>query len=109
MARTERKLLITLGRRRTGIPSFNSVEEEATFWETHDLTELEDDLELVRDVQFVKGKLGRGITVRLDEETLDAIAKRALQEGIGASTLARIWILDRLRSERKRSPSRSVR
>jgi hypothetical protein len=37
--------------------------------------------------------------VRLDEFNLDSLAKMAEKKGVGASTLARIWILERLGQE----------
>jgi len=35
------------------IPTFSKIEEEAEFWDNHDITEFEDELELVTDVTFV--------------------------------------------------------
>ena len=84
------------------IPTFNTVEEEAAFWDTHSTTEFEDEFEEAPDVQFVvsraKGK--RGITVRLEEDSLEAIRREAREKGIGPSTLIRMWVLERLRAER---------
>ena len=36
------------------IPAFKTVEEEASFWDTHSSEEFADELTLVDDVQFVK-------------------------------------------------------
>ena len=76
------------------IPEFASREEEAEFWDTHDLADYWDDFKPVR-VRFAKN-LSQGITVRLDPETLEQLRFRAHQKGIGPTTLARMWILERL-------------
>lgn len=78
------------------IPEFKSREEEAEFWDTHDLTDYWDELKPAR-VRFAKN-LSEGITIRLDRGTLDQLRSRAREKGIGPTTLARMWILERLRS-----------
>ena len=78
------------------IPEFASVQEEAEFWDTHDTTDYEDEFTPVR-VRFAP-LLSEGITIRLDPATLRTLRQRAREQGIGPTTLARMWILDRLRS-----------
>lgn len=84
------------------IPKFKSREEEAEFWDSHDFAEYGDEFEPVR-TQFSKN-LSRGITIRLDPAMLAELRARASRMGLGPTTLARMWILDRLESER-RSPA----
>ena len=91
----------TRTRTKSRIPTFKTVEEEAAFWDTHDLTEFEDDLEVVTDVTFVKAKPKRALTVRLDEETMNALTKEAHEKGIGPSTLARMVILEHLKRQHR--------
>jgi len=81
---------------RSRIPKFKSREEEAEFWDTHDLTDYWDEFKPVR-VRFAKN-LSEGITIRLDRETLTELRSRAKEKGIGPTTLARMWILERLGS-----------
>ena len=78
------------------IPEFSSREEEARFWDSHDMAYYWDEFKPVK-VRFAK-KLSEGITVRLDAETLEELRRRAGRMGIGPTTLARMWILERLRS-----------
>ncbi len=85
------------------IPSFASREEEAAWWDTHDVTDYLDELTSVR-VRFAKN-LSEGITIRLDPETLTELRTRAHAQGIGPTTLARMWILERLRSPDGRPPA----
>ncbi len=90
--------------RSSRIPRFASREEEAAFWDTHDITEFEDELE-ANTVRFSK-HLSEGITIRLQPETLATLRKLAHEQGIGPTTLARMWLLERLReAEKQRSAS----
>ncbi len=83
------------------IPDFASREEEAAFWDTHDFTEFLDE---TRPVKLRVGKqLSEGLTVRLDRQDRDELERRAGEQGIGPSTLVRMWIKDRLRGTQ--SPS----
>ena len=79
------------------IPEFRTREEEAEFWDTHDASEFWDELKPVR-VRVAKN-LSEGITIRLDPATLAALRAQAHEKGIGPTTLARMWILERLREQ----------
>jgi hypothetical protein len=79
------------------IPDFKSVEEEAEFWDTHDLTDFLDELRPVR-VRF-SPNLSTGMTVRLDPADREALGRIAAEQGVGPSTLVRMWIKERLRAE----------
>lgn len=77
------------------IPNFRNQEEEAAFWDTHDFTEF---LNEVRPVKLrVSKQLSEGLTVRLDQHDRLELEKRASEQGIGPSTLVRMWIKERLR------------
>ncbi len=78
------------------IPKFASLEEEAEFWDTHDMGDYWDELKPAK-VKFAKN-LSQGITIRFDLETLRELRMYAHEMGIGPTTLARMWILERLRS-----------
>jgi predicted DNA binding CopG/RHH family protein len=99
MSNAEHEHQTTRTRIKSRIPTFKTVEEEAAFWDTHDLTEFEDELEVVTDVKFVKAKPKRALTVRLEEETMNALTKEAHEKGIGPSTLARMVILEHLKRQ----------
>ena len=72
------------------IPKFASREEEASFWDTHDITDYWDELKPVK-VRFAKN-LSEGITIRLDPETLAKLREIAHKQGICPTTLTRMWI-----------------
>src|SRR5258708_37465276 len=82
------------------IPHFRNVDEEAQFWDTHSTTEFENEFEPAPDVKFVlrRALSNKAITVRVDERTLADLTAQAARQGIGPSTLVRIWIIERLRA-----------
>jgi hypothetical protein len=83
---------------RSRIPRFKNQEEEAEFWATHSTTEFEDEFE---EVQVkVARPLGHILAVRLDARTIDRLAEVGRAKGLGPSTLARMWLLERLEQEK---------
>jgi predicted DNA binding CopG/RHH family protein len=85
------------------IPDFKSIEEEAEFWDTHSLADYWDEGKPVK-VRFAKN-LSQGITIRLDPVTLTKLRELAHKQGIGPTTLARMWILEQLRGLEQHHPS----
>ena len=76
------------------IPAFRSVEEESEFWDTHDLTDF---LEESRPVHItVAANLSDELTVQLDQADRRELDRLAKIRGIGPSTLARVWLTERL-------------
>jgi len=80
------------------IPQFKNLDEEAEFWETHSTTEFEDEFEEVK--LKVARPLGHILAVRLDARTIDRLAEAGRAKGLGPSTLARMWLLERLEQEK---------
>lgn len=87
----------TSAKKKSRIPTFASVEEEAEFWDTHSTEDFADELETVTDVKFVRARQSRAITVRLEEEIYEALSKEAREKGVGPSTLTRMLLLEHLR------------
>ena len=77
------------------IPQFATREEEAEFWDTHDFTDYWDDLEPAN--LEASPNLASSILISLDGESLSQIYQHADAEGVDVETLARAWILERLR------------
>lgn len=80
------------------IPEFKTREEEAEFWDTHDLSDYWAEWKPVK-VRFAKN-LSEGITIRLDPETMQRVREEAKRKGIGPTTLIRMWVLERLQGAR---------
>lgn len=77
------------------IPGFQNIEEEAEFWDTHSVLDFPDEFEYVGFVE-ARGKKDAPITIRLDRADRARLKAEAEKMGIGPSTLARIWIKERL-------------
>ena len=86
------------------IPAFRDVQEEAEWWDTHDLGDYLDDFRPV-EVSLNKG-FSHGLTVRLDTATLTALRKHAAARGLKPTTLMRMWVKDQLRREAEATASR---
>lgn len=81
--------------RRDPIPGRNATRAElARFWDTHSAGDYLDEMKPV-SVRFAKN-LSQGITIRFDDKTLGALRKKAHEKGMGPTTLARMWVLERL-------------
>jgi len=80
------------------IPKFKSDQEAAQFWDTHSLIEFEDDLELVKEKVFVKPEK-QVMTIRVDKKLANALKIIAGEKGINYSTLARMWLIERIKKE----------
>ncbi len=76
------------------IPEFKNREEEAKFFDTHDMADYQHELKTV-DVKFAKN-LSEGITIRFDKSTLKKLREMAHGKGMGPTTLARMWIMEQL-------------
>lgn len=81
-------------KKKSRIPSFKNYEEEAHFWDTHSFTDYWDELKPVK-VRFAKN-LSDTLTLRLDAPTLIELRQKAQNIGVGPTTLARMWILEKL-------------
>ncbi len=100
MTRQEQERTKAYNRR---IPTFKTVEEEATFWDTHSSEEFADELTSVEDVKFVKAHSKKALTVRIDEDVFEELSQEAKEKGVGPSTLARMLILEHLHARRRAS------
>ncbi len=78
-------------------PAFQSIEEEAAFWYTHSVSDFQEELRPVK--VGVARNLSDPLAVRLDPADRAELTRRATAQGIGPSTLVRMWIKDRLRRE----------
>lgn len=86
---------MTATKRRDPMPGKSATRAElAKFWDTHSIADYLDELKPVR-VRVAKN-LSNGITIRFDEHTLQTLRNKAHAKGIGPTTLARMWVLERL-------------
>ena len=77
------------------IPTTDSVAELAHFWDTHDLTEVEDVLVEVTAPVFERGP-GNVLRVTLSPDEAAALHQAAESRGVGETELVRAWVREKL-------------
>lgn len=77
------------------LPQIDSIEGLAKFWDTHDLTDFEEDLEEMKHPVFVRRK-GAVLTVSLKASEVRLLNRAASSKGVKDTTLLRRWIVERL-------------
>ncbi|MEW6667253.1 MAG: CopG family antitoxin [Thermodesulfobacteriota bacterium] len=75
----------------------DSIEELARFWDTHDLTEFEDEIEEVEEPVFDKGAHAV-MRIRLLPEQVAALKRIAESRGVDQADLIREWVDEKLRA-----------
>ena len=76
------------------IPQTDSIDELAKFWDAHDLTDFQDELEEVTEPVFERRTT---LSIHLESEDAEAIKRIAQAKGVGSDQLVREWILERVR------------
>ena len=99
--------------KRRKLPDTDSVEELARFWDTHDLTDFENELEEVTEPVFARKGARKGVRAKgaalsivlppADVRRLKGIARSM---GVRETTVLRQWIVEKLRPAGRRSTSR---
>jgi predicted DNA binding CopG/RHH family protein len=75
-----------------------SIDRLATFWDTHDLMDFEDELEKVTESTFASTK-ERLLTVRLSPDEIQSVKRIARSKRTKSGLLVRKWIRERIRME----------
>ena len=75
------------------IPQTDSIQELAEFWDSHDLTDFEDELVEVAEPVFERDSV---LTLRLPASQLEAVQSLAASRGIDSVDLIREWIQEHL-------------
>ena len=79
---------------------FKTLEEESNFWDTHDGVDVfEKDLR----VSVHKALKSDTLTIRFEPDDIKKLSKKANHLGIGPTTLARMWIKEKLSKSVKSS------
>jgi len=77
------------------IPQTDSVAELARFWDTHDLTEFEDELEEVKTPVFQRGSENE-LRITLPSDDAAALHRAAESRGVDDTELVREWLTEKL-------------
>lgn len=89
-------------KKKSRIPKFKTYEEEATFWDTHEFTEFERELEEVDIVFELDKPRDETIILRVQKDIKDKIDRLARVRGLNLSTLARMWLMEKLQENLRR-------
>lgn len=85
------------------LPKTDSIQELAAFWDDHDLTDFEQELEEVPEPVFVRG---RGIKVPLELFEVEAVERMAQAKGVSREDLIRAWVLQKLARRNNSRPNK---
>jgi len=78
-------------------PQFHNRQEEADFWDTHNITDYAESLKPVTKIKYELNS--ESITVRFRPTDLANLRKIASKRGIGVTTLSRMWLIERLNTK----------
>ena len=79
------------------LPGFTSAAEEARFWQIH--SPLDHPNAFREESVGPSGRLETLLAVRFDREPAALLRKVARAKGVGATTLLRLWTIERLTDE----------
>ena len=77
------------------LPKTDSIQELAQFWDTHDLTDFEDELEEVTEPVFERATV---IAVNLESSEAEAVRNIARAKGVVETELIHEWVREKIRS-----------
>lgn len=79
------------------IPQTDSIEELARFWDEHDLTEFEDELEEVTEPVFIRDKTAV-VKIQLSPNELEQVKRLAKSKGVKYTSLLQEWVHEKLQA-----------
>lgn len=79
--------------RKLKLPKTDSIQELAEFWDRHDLTDFEDELEEVGEPIFVRRA---PIAINLKPREAQAVQRMAKAKGVSREELIRAWVLQKI-------------
>ena len=75
------------------LPQTDSIQELAQFWDTHDVTDFEDELEEVTEPVFDRRTM---IALDLESAEAEAVKKLAQSKGVADAELIRGWVREKI-------------
>lgn len=74
-------------------PKTDSIKKLAAFWDSHDLTDFEEELEEVTEPVFVRRA---AIQVLLTAHEAEAVERMARAKGVSREELIRMWVVQKV-------------
>ena len=84
-------------KKKSRIPKFKTVAEEAEFWDTHSFVDFEDETVDVDIVFELDKPREESLVLRVQKGFKNRLTKLARSKGLNMSTLARMWLLEKCR------------
>ncbi len=82
------------------IKPFRNLDQEAKFWNTHDLGKILEDPETpISKLLLIEPKKEVMMTLRVQKSVKDKIEKLAKIKGLNLTTLSRMWLIEKLTEE----------
>lgn len=75
------------------MPQADSIQELARFWDTHDLTDFDDQLEEITEPVFESKTM---VKIPLEAKAIEAVNEIAKSKGVDSTELIREWILEKI-------------
>lgn len=76
------------------IPPFKTLDEEADFWDTHDVSEF-GKVPLMK-LPLLETEKEESLTVRIQKSVKTKLTRVARAKGVNVGTLTRMWLIERL-------------
>jgi predicted phosphatase len=76
------------------IPPFKTLDEEADFWDTHDVSEF--GKVPLMNLPLLETEKEESLTVRLQKSVKTKLTRVARAKGVNVGTLTRMWLIERL-------------
>lgn len=89
--------------KKTKLPQAESIQKLAEFWDRHDLTSFDDQLEEVSEPIFVRAN---GLEVSFEPEDIAAVKRLAKSKGISPEQLIRSWVLNQIARTKSSRPAK---
>ncbi len=89
------------------MPDFNKMtyEEEAKWWDTHDLGDYWDEFKDVDIIFELDKPRDEAIVLRVQKQVKERLDKFARSMGLNLSTLVRMWLMEKLQENLKKAKS----
>ena len=83
--------------KKSKIPEFKTIKEEAAFWDAHDVTDYIEEMDLVAGAYLPQaGESKTVMTIRIAPSLKERLEQVARSYDISTSSLVRMWIVDKL-------------
>jgi len=79
------------------IKPFKTLDEEAEFWDTHDLSQVFNNPKIsLSTLPHIEKEKEEMLTIRIQKSIKAKIVKLAHSKGINPTTLARMWLIEKV-------------